>query len=81
LETIAALFRRDGEPVVAPALSWHGQRVEAGPAWPALAHRLGLNPGRVPGLASERIPADRNAADRNAADRNAADRNAAEGHA
>ncbi len=47
LETIAALFRRDGEPVVAPALSWRGQQVEVGPAWPALAHRLGLDPARA----------------------------------
>jgi pilus assembly protein CpaF len=47
LDTIAALFRREGEPVVAPALTWRGSRVEAGPAWPALAHRLGVDPGSV----------------------------------
>jgi len=53
VETIAALFRRGGEPVVEAALSWSGpgESVAVGPAWPALAHRLGLEPhvGLEPG--------------------------------
>lgn len=46
IETIAALFRRGGEPVVEEALRWSGpgERVVVGPAWPALAHRLELDP-------------------------------------
>ncbi|GAA6527535.1 TadA family conjugal transfer-associated ATPase [Intrasporangium sp. DVR] len=52
VETISALFRRDGEPVVETALAWDDARAggRAGPAWPALAHRLGLDPRSVGGL-------------------------------
>ncbi|GAA5030766.1 TadA family conjugal transfer-associated ATPase [Terrabacter aeriphilus] len=48
---VAALFRRDGEPCVVPALEWDGRgRPVTGAAWPALAARLGLptDPDRVP---------------------------------
>ena len=51
VETISALFRRGGEPVVEPALSWGGTDGASwvGPAWPALAHRLGIDPGCMAG--------------------------------
>ncbi|WP_317183092.1 TadA family conjugal transfer-associated ATPase [Intrasporangium sp.] len=50
VQTISALFRRGGEPVVETALSSDdGGRVsEVGPAWPALACRLGLDADAVP---------------------------------
>ena len=42
--SVAALFRRDGDPCIVPALEWdgpmHAPRCAAG--WPALAARLGL---------------------------------------
>lgn len=42
--SVAALFRRDGDPCIVPALEWDGPGHEPrpGPAWPALAGRLGL---------------------------------------
>lgn len=42
--SVAALFRRDGNPCIVPALEWDGPGHEprCGPAWPALASRLGL---------------------------------------
>jgi pilus assembly protein CpaF len=44
---VAALFRRDGDPCIVPALEWDGAGHEPryGPAWPALAARLELEPG------------------------------------
>jgi pilus assembly protein CpaF len=49
VETIAALFRRGGEPVIETALTWRGvgRPADPGPAWAALAHRLGLDPAIV----------------------------------
>jgi pilus assembly protein CpaF len=46
VQTISALFRRGGDPVVETALSWEetGRGSIVGPGWPALAHRLGLDP-------------------------------------
>ncbi|WP_082588882.1 TadA family conjugal transfer-associated ATPase [Terrabacter sp. Root181] len=42
--SVAALFRRDGDPCIVPALEWDGpgQEPRLGPAWSALAGRLGL---------------------------------------
>jgi pilus assembly protein CpaF len=42
--SVAALFRRDGNPCIVPALEWDGPGHEprCGPAWPALSGRLGL---------------------------------------
>ncbi|MDC5698402.1 TadA family conjugal transfer-associated ATPase [Intrasporangium calvum] len=59
VETISALFRRDGEPAVETAVAWDEAAgcTRVGPAWPALAHRLGLDPGLVtdgPGVAGRR---------------------------
>ncbi len=44
--SVAALFRRDGDPCIVPALEWDGpgQAPRFGPAWPALAARLELDP-------------------------------------
>lgn len=51
LQTISALFRRAGGPVVETALRCDdaGEGCEVGPAWPALARRLGLDPAAMPG--------------------------------
>ena len=42
--SVAALFRRDGDPGIVPALEWDGpgHAPRCGPAWPGLAARLGL---------------------------------------
>ncbi|MGW5240221.1 TadA family conjugal transfer-associated ATPase [Monashia sp. NPDC004114] len=47
--SIAAVFRRGDGPSVVPALEWRGAGfpATAGPAWPSLAARLGLDPGVV----------------------------------
>ncbi|NUR80282.1 MAG: TadA family conjugal transfer-associated ATPase [Dermatophilaceae bacterium] len=44
VSSVAALFRRDGAPSIVPALEWDGpgHLPRTGPAWPALAARLGL---------------------------------------
>ena len=55
VQTVSAVFRRGGDPVVETALTRVGAdgvgAVGAigavGPAWPALAHRLGLDPAMV----------------------------------
>ncbi len=58
VQTISAVFRRDGDPVVETALTRAGADADGadgaagaagavGPAWPALAHRLGLDPAIV----------------------------------
>ena len=43
--SVAALFRRDGDPCIVPALEWDGpgHPPRSGAGWPALAARLGLD--------------------------------------
>ena len=51
---IAVLERERGELKAAAALAWNGERVVAGPGWPALARRLELDVSSVrQGLAAE----------------------------
>ena len=53
VQTISAVFRRDGDPIVETALTRAGAGA-VGPAWPALAHRLGLDPAIVDSLGHRR---------------------------